>query len=161
MAVNVGTTAIAFKYKDGIIFACDTGITYGSMAKVKGAQKIKAIGEETLITCSGEMADFQNLEKKLLEMQEADEIENDGATFLHSKDYWNMVGRMQYQKRCKNSPILVTSVIGGINPKTKDVFLGQSDFHGLKLEKDYIVTGLGGHYCGVLFGNRWSADMSK
>ena len=58
MAVNVGTTAIAFKFRDGVIFATDTGITYGSMAKVKNAQKIKAIGDETLITCSGEMGDF-------------------------------------------------------------------------------------------------------
>ena len=68
---------------------------------------------------------------------------------------------MQYNKRCRNNPIFVTSVIGGINPKTKEVFLGYSDFHGLKLEKDYVHTGLGNHYCGVLFGNRWNANMSK
>ena len=71
----------------------------------------------------------------LQEKQELDEIENDGATFFHAKDYWNWVGRNQYQKRCKNDPIFVNAVIGGINPKTKEVFLGSSDPHGLKLEQ--------------------------
>ena len=61
MAVNVGTSVIAFKYKDGLIFAADTSITYGSMMKIKNAKRISKIGDETLIAASGEMADFQNL----------------------------------------------------------------------------------------------------
>ena len=96
----------------------------------------------------------------LKEKNEEDLIENDGACFLHSKEYFNWISRQQYQKRLKNDPIWVSCVVGGINPKTKEVFLGTSDFHGMKLEQNYVATGLGGHYCGVLFGNRWNADMS-
>ena len=33
--VDVGTTVIAFKYKDGIMVAADTSVTYGGMLKHK------------------------------------------------------------------------------------------------------------------------------
>lgn len=158
--VNVGTSVFAFKYKDGIIFAADTGISYGSMLKIKDARRMSQLGEETIFACSGEMADYQNLQKDLLQKHEEDLIENDGGTFLHSKDYFNWVSRMQYQRRMKADPLWVTCVVGGINPKTKEAFLGSSDFHGTKIENDWIVTGLGNNYCQVLFGTRWRADMS-
>ena len=149
------------KYKDGLLFAADSSISYGSMMKIKNAKRMCAVGEETILACSGEMSDFQNLQKELDKKNEADVIEGDGATFLHAKDYFNWVARMQYNKRMKSDPIWVTSVIGGINPRTKEVFLGSSDFHGLALEQDYVITGLGNAYCQVLFANRWRADMSR
>ena len=51
-------------------------------------------------------------------------------------------------------------MVGGINPRTQETFLGTTDFHGTKVQGNYFVTGLGNHYCQVLFGNRWRADMS-
>ena len=158
--VNVGTSVFAMKYKDGVIFAADTSITYGSMMKVKDAKRMTQLGEETIFACSGEMSDYQNLQKDLRQKHEEDEIENDGACFLHSKDYYNWISRQQYQRRLKSNPLWVTCVIGGINPKTKEVFLGRSDFHGTKIEANYIITGLGAHYCQVLLANNWKADMS-
>ena len=91
--VNVGTSVFAFKYKDGVIFAADTSISYGSMLKTKDARRMEALGEETIFACSGEMADFQNLSKDLNQKHEEDLIQNDGCTFLHSKDYFNWVSR--------------------------------------------------------------------
>ena len=121
--VNAGTSVFALKYKDGIMFAADTSITYGSMMKHKKAQRISTVGEESLFACSGEMADFQNLKKMLAEKYEEDLCENDGACFLHPKDYFNWVARMQYQKRLKSDPIMVTALFGGIHNKTKEPFL--------------------------------------
>ena len=63
--VNVGTSVFAFKYKDGVIFAAVCSISYGSMLKVKDARRMEQLGEETIFACSGEMADFQNLQKDL------------------------------------------------------------------------------------------------
>ena len=132
--VNVGGSVFAFKYRDGIMMAADTAISYGSMRKIKDAQRMEAIGEETLLGCSGEMADFQNLHKDLKNMHEDDEIQDDGCTYLHSRDYLNWISRVQYQRRCKNDPLLISAVVGGVNPKTGEVYLGVSDFHGMKLE---------------------------
>ena len=51
----------------------------------------------------------------------------------------------------KADPLFVTCVVGGINKKTNEVFLGTSDFHGTKIEnQDFVATGLGLHYCQVL-----------
>ena len=158
--VNVGTSVFAMKYKDGVIFAADTSITYGSMMKVKDAKRMQALGEETIFACSGEMADYQNLQKDLNKKYEEDYIENDGACFLHPKDYYNWTARQQYQRRLKSDPLWITAVFGGINQKTKESFLGSTDFHGTKIEAPYIVTGLGGAYCQVLFANTWRPDIS-
>ena len=91
--VNVGTSVFAFKYRDGVIFAADTAVSYGSMRKLKDVKRMAALGEESIIACSGEMADFQNIEKQLTQKFEEDLIENDGACFLHTKDYFNWVAR--------------------------------------------------------------------
>ena len=87
-------------------------------------------------------------------------MENDGACFLHPQDYFNWISRSQYQKRLKSDPIWVTCVVGGINRTTGESFLGSSDFHGTKIEANYIITGLGNAYCQVLLANKWRADMS-
>jgi 20S proteasome subunit beta 7 len=35
--VNIGSSVISLKYKDGVIIAADTAVAYGSMKKTKGA----------------------------------------------------------------------------------------------------------------------------
>ena len=134
MAVNAGTSVFALRYKDGIMIGADTGITYGSMRKHKNTSRMAELGEEGIFACSGEMSDFQNFEKTLKTKYEEDLIENDGACFLHPKDYFNWIARTQYQKRLKSDPLFVTVVVGGINKKTNEVFLGSSDYHGTKIE---------------------------
>ena len=54
------------------------------------------IGNDGLIACSGEMADFQDICKSCDEKHEEDLIENDGACFYHPKDYFNWLARTQY-----------------------------------------------------------------
>ena len=63
MAVNVGTSVFGLKYKDGVMIAADTGITYGGSLAEKNASRMDKIGNETLYGCSGEMADFQEIKK--------------------------------------------------------------------------------------------------
>ena len=92
--VNVGTSVLAMKYKDGVMVATDTATSYGGMCKIKDAQRVEKIGDETVLACSGEMADFQNIIKMCNEKYEADLIENDGACFFHPKDYFNYIARV-------------------------------------------------------------------
>ena len=61
----------------------------------------------------------------------------------------------------KGDAVYVSAVLAGIDRNTKEVFLGCSDPHGMKLQKDYFLTGLANHYCGVLFTNHWKPDMSE
>jgi len=60
-AVNIGTSVMALKYKDGVMIAADTAISYGGMKKVKDARRIVKLSDECAFGCSGEMADMQHL----------------------------------------------------------------------------------------------------
>ena len=90
--VNVGNTVIALKYRDGIMIGSDTLCSYGSMKANKEFQKMDYLADEGIYAASGEMSDFQNLQKDLNEKFEEDLIQNDGATFMHVKDYHNYIG---------------------------------------------------------------------
>ena len=61
----------------------------------------------------------------------------------------------------KADPIYVSQITAGINKNTKEVFLGTSDYHGTKVEGNFLLTGLGMHYCQVLMQNNWRADMTE
>lgn len=158
---NIGTSVFALKYKDGIMIAADVQVNYGSWLKEKNFQRMCTVGEESILACSGEMSDFQNLKKMLDVKYEDDLIQSDGALFLGPKEYHNLVGGFQYRKRMRGDPVFVSAIIAGISRSTKEVFLGCSDHHGMKLQKDYFITGLANHYCGVLFANNWRADMTE
>jgi len=64
-AVNVGTSVMGLKFKDGVIIAADTAISYGGMKNLKDARRIVQLSDECAFACSGEMADAQNLQKVL------------------------------------------------------------------------------------------------
>ena len=64
-AVNVGTSVMALKYKDGVMLAADTAISYGGMKKEKDARRIVKLNDECIFGSSGEIADFQNLRRMM------------------------------------------------------------------------------------------------
>ena len=97
----------------------------------------------------------------LSKMQEADEIEQDGATFLKPRDYFGWISRHNYQRRLKMNPLWLSTVVGGVRKDNGEVFLGVCDMYGLKIEHDYILTGLSQHYCQVLLENGWRADLTE
>lgn len=148
-------------FKDGVIIAADTNISYGGMKKEKNARRIVQLSDECAFACSGEMADAQNLQKMLSKKQEADEIEQDGAIFLKPRDYFGWISRHNYQRRLKMNPLWLSTVVGGVRKDNGEVFLGVCDMYGLKIEHDYILTGLSQHYCQVLMENGWKADLSE
>lgn len=164
--VNIGTSVLACKYVDAagkpaVMIACDTACSYGGSRRFKDYQRMASLGHEGVFACSGEMADFEEMKRLFDEKYEADQIENDGATFLHPKDYFNWMARHQFQKRMKSDPLYVTMVVAGINAKTGELTLAQSDHLGTKLTGDWLATGLGHHYLGAIFSTVWREGMSE
>lgn len=152
---------MALKIKGGVIIAADTAISYGGMKKVKDARRIVKLNDEVALACSGEMADFQHLHKLLEKKCAADEIEQDGATFLKPSDYLSWIARSNYQRRLKANPCWVSTVLGGVRKDTGESYLGMCDLYGLKVESnDFLLTGLSTHYCQVLMTNGWKPDMT-
>lgn len=60
------------KYNGGILIAADCAISYGSMKHTKGVSRIHKINEETAFSCSGEMSDYQQIQKIMDDKFEAD-----------------------------------------------------------------------------------------
>ena len=106
---------MGLKYKDGVMIAADTSITYGGMLKEKDARRIEKLNDEVAYGCSGEMADAQELKKELDRKFESDFMEQDGATFMTAREYYNFISRLNYQRRLKMDPLWVSTVIGGVS----------------------------------------------
>ena len=109
---------MGIRYKDGVMIAADTAISYGNMRRVKDARRIEKLNDECIYGCSGEMADFQELKKQLNLRQEHDEIEQDGATFLSPRDYYNFMANHNYRRRMKMDPLWCSTVVGGFDRST-------------------------------------------
>ena len=45
-----------------------------------------------------------------------------------------------YNKRMKMNPDWLTTIVGGSAKNTGIPFLGMVDYHGLKIEDDYLIT---------------------
>ena len=97
----------------------------------------------------------------LTKKRDNDEMEQDGASFLRPRDYFNWVARHNYQRRCKMNPLWVGTVIGGVNKQTGEQFLGMADLYGLALEQNYILTGMSTHYCQVIMEKGWRPDLTE
>jgi 20S proteasome subunit beta 7 len=145
--VNVGTSVIGIKYKDGVLLAADTGVAYGSMRHSKHQQRIYQISHDTAVATSGEMSDFQEFIKILREKSEGDIIENDGALFLKPRDYFNYISRINYQRRMKMNPLWTGNILAGVRQDNGEAFLGMVDLYGTKIEGNFLLTGLSAHYC--------------
>lgn len=63
--IVTGTSVLALKFKDGVMLAADNLASYGSLARFKDVERLKAVGEYTVIGAGGDMSDFQHLEKTL------------------------------------------------------------------------------------------------
>lgn len=144
--VNIGSSVVGIKYKDGVMIATDTSVSYGSMKKTKHTTRMVQLSEETVLACGGEMSDFQELTKIFREKYESDVIENDGALFYKPKDYFNSLSRLNYQRRMKGDPLWTSSIIGGVRKDNGEVFLGTVDLYGTKVEGNFLLTGLAAHY---------------
>uniref|UniRef100_A0A7S3MX26 Proteasome subunit beta type-4 n=1 Tax=Strombidium inclinatum TaxID=197538 RepID=A0A7S3MX26_9SPIT len=81
---------------------------------------------------------------------------------MHVENYFSNFCSQQYYLRSKGKPYWVQTVMGGINKKTKDHFLSYTDIYGTQFKnRNYVITGLGLHYCQVLFENHWRPDLSE
>ena len=56
--VNMGTSILALKYKDGVMIGADMALNYGGSRASNDYSRIHSVSDEVLFAASGEMADF-------------------------------------------------------------------------------------------------------
>lgn len=138
-----GGSVLAIKYKDGVLLATDTLLSYGSLAKWPNIPRIKIIGKRTAIAASGDYADFQDVANELEKVVASDSISQDGYEKTPS-DLFCYLHRTIYSKRSDFEPALCHFMLVGVDPDGKSV-LGAVDDVGTKYLVDFAATGFGQH----------------
>jgi len=155
--IITGTSVLAIKYKDGIMMAADTLVSYGSLARYFDLDRVLPLGKFTLIGGSGDYSDFQHIMKFLDELVTEDQIADDGSLlFPHS--IHSYLTRVMYQRRNKFDPLYNRVIVGGFRDGTS--YLGMSDLRGMAFEGNTVATGYGDYMAQPLLRKHWRPDLT-
>lgn len=156
--IVTGASVIAIKYKDGVMMACDTQASYGSLARYKNIERMKVVGTDTLLGASGEISDFQAIDDMLRELTLSDLNQDDGYKRSPTEIY-NYLRAVLYQRRGKGNPLWNQLLIAGC--RDGNPFLGYVDLIGTSYEENFIATGFGGYLAIPLIREKWRPDLSE
>jgi len=153
-----GTSVLGIRYKDGVMLSADTLASYGSLARYRSIQRIKPVGKQTVIGCSGEISDFQYLEVLLEDLIDRDNAFDDGSR-LRPSEIWNYITRVMYNRRNQFDPLWNQLVVAGYHDGKS--FLGQVDSVGSSFEDDTLATGYGAYIARPLLRKAWKEGLSE
>lgn len=130
--IVTGTSVLALKFKDGIMMAADTlGMwnyatycttitdstypiaSYGSLARFKSIQRLHSVGKSTIIGASGDMSDFQYIQR-LLEELAIEEFTAGDNHDLGPAEVHEYLSRVMYARRSKLNPLWNSLLVGGV-----------------------------------------------
>jgi 20S proteasome subunit beta 7 len=108
-----GTSVLGLTFDNGVIIAADMLGSYGSMAQMRGLQRVFRVNDVTAIGASGDYSDFQYLHEIIREKVNKDYCLNDGYV-LKPKALFSWATRVLYNRRSQFDPLWNKLVIGGI-----------------------------------------------
>jgi len=155
-----GASVVACKFKNGVVIACDTLGSYGSLARFKDLTRIVKCNATTLMAYDGEVSDFQLIEEYLKDIQQEDGFYEDGLA-QGPKDTLTHFARLMYRRRSKMNPLWNSLVVGGWDEIDRKPFLGTTDMIGTMYEEDVIATGMGMHIALPMLRSGWRSDFSE
>lgn len=138
-----GTSVIAIKYNDGIVMAADHMGSFGSLMKLDDLQRIIPVGNSAAVGISGDISDFQYLERLLddLEIEDSYDMENDNLKADHISEY---LTRVMYNRRSKMNPLWNAIIVAGFDSKG-ELVLKHVDLLGVSYSSPTLATGFGNH----------------
>jgi len=140
-----GNTVIGIKYTGGVLIGTDTRLNYGGLAKYQNiSDRITRVNHNTLLGCSGEYSDFQEVTRILAEETLKDDLNS--QSYLGPSEISNYLSTICYYKRNKMDPYMISNVVGGLDWNGNTVLFSVDQF-GTKLQSDYFVTGFGAYFC--------------
>ena len=136
-----GGSVIALKYDGGVLMAADTLLSYGSLAKQPNVPRIRIIGNNAAICASGDYADFGKMCGELSDVVQERRIEVDAAEPT-PKQLFNFMHRTVYHQRSEFEPYMNKFVLVGVDPKTKESFIGVCDSIGTRWTDECAAAGM-------------------
>ncbi|VDO06413.1 unnamed protein product [Rodentolepis nana] len=158
-----GTSVMGIRFKNGVIIAADSLVSYGSLARFTDFDRVVKVNESTLMACSGDVADFQFLNREIHKQILTENLLGDGFTTspqaLHS---W--ITRVMYYRRSQFDPFWNSYIVGGVM-KNGTPYLGYANMIGAAFNEDAIATGFGAHLATPILRNaietKAGGDASK
>jgi 20S proteasome subunit beta 7 len=141
--IVTGTSVLAMKYNGGVAIAADTLASYGSMARFRNIERLKAFGGSTIVGASGEISDFQYIEEQIQHQLIDRDYQLDDGSHTTPKEIFQYLVRVLYNRRNKFDPLYNVLVVAGY--RNGKAFLGQTDYLGTHFEDTTIATGYGAY----------------
>merc|ERR1712027_296609 len=69
-----GSMIVGLKHKNGVFLAADTMGSYGGLRRFKDMTRVFKVNEHCMVAASGDLADFQELERIILDQVREDEV---------------------------------------------------------------------------------------
>ncbi|EKX72757.1 proteasome subunit, putative [Theileria equi strain WA] len=157
-----GSAIVGIKYRDGVLLAADTKLSYGRMSRVTNYERLEQVSPTSVFCSSGDAADHQYISKFLKKAVHNELLANNNdlsKVSMDAKMLHNYMARVFYARRSKLDPIVSAAVIAGISDG--EPFLGYSDYYGTKYTDDFITTGFGKYFAIGPLREEHRADMSK
>jgi len=137
-----GTSVLGVKFDKGVILACDTLGSYGSMARFCNISRMLRVNDTTVMGTGGDYADFQFIKSIIEQRVISDACAGDGFQYspvsLHS---W--LTRVHYNRRSKFDPLWNVTIVAGMEQDKP--FLGFVDKLGMAYEDTSIACGYGAY----------------
>lgn len=149
-----GTTTVAVKTKEGVVFAADKRATMGSLIAHKKVEKIIELEEHIAMTTAGAVGDAQAIarwakaEASLYRMRKGEEISVEAMATLIG----NILHAMRYY------PLFVQLIVGGYDSKGGRIF--SIDIMGSVIEDRIIASGSGSPVAYGVLEAEYREDMN-
>jgi 20S proteasome subunit beta 7 len=167
-----GTSVLGIVYKDGVLLAADTLLSYGTLAKAQRISRLTAIpNTSAIVGGSGEYSDYTKLvailTAKALEesttslMSDLYPSPSSSAASFSAKSIWNYLRMLMYSRRNKMNPFWNELVVAGYDPASNAPFLGSVDKIGTTVADNFVATGFGAYLAMPLLREKYRPDLSE
>ncbi|GKT36681.1 putative multi-domain containing protein [Aduncisulcus paluster] len=154
-----GGSIIAIKYKGGVMMTADTLLSFGRMARYRGFSRIRSFGDNTLISFTGDHADFTTLMEEMEKEIEHDVQQDDGVV-LNASEIHTLLTRILYHHRSDMKPKWTYLIVAGSDKDGKS-FLGYIDLYGTHFECDYTATGYAEDLALPMIRREWNPEITE
>ncbi|EGV65630.1 proteasome endopeptidase complex, beta subunit [Yamadazyma tenuis ATCC 10573] len=143
--IITSTSVLGIKYKDGIVMAADNLGSYGSLLRFNNIERLIKVGKETVVGVSGDISDFQQLQRILDELETEQEVyDNFGDNNLRAPHVHEFLSRVLYNRRSKMNPLWNSVIVAGFNDD-RSPFLKYIDMLGVTYGASTLATGFGSY----------------
>ncbi|EJT50782.1 endopeptidase [Trichosporon asahii var. asahii CBS 2479] len=126
-----------------------TPASYGSLARFRDIERLKALGTHTVLGAAGDMSDFQR-EEETLKL-------SDNHPALAPRNLYTFLANLFYARRSKINPLWNACIIGGWDFEKDEPFLGYVDLLGTTYTAPTLATGFGMHLAQPLLREAYEA----